>query len=342
MKDKKLVDAIGKIDDKYIKEAHALNKKRFVLNWAFVGKTLSAVLCLVLIISFVSNTFRMGSTSAYEYALEEEYTTGSAAFEVKNKTDYKYEAPQAALSEGTLNGDLLSDGALLIDYEINKKLIVNGGMNIETNEFDSVMNSLDEAIKEVGGYVQSSSISQRGNECRFYNATIRIPADKYAGFISKTKEKTNVTYYDECVEDITDTYTDLEARLNSLKAEEEKVLDFYSKAKNLEELMSVESRLTDIRYEIDSIQTRLKNYDLLVSYSTLNITIEETKVYSKVNDSFIMRITNAFKNGCNNFISAIEDFVLGIVYNIWQIILIIVIIIIIIFVIKKIKKKSKQ
>lgn len=340
MKNKKLIDAIGKIDDKYIEEAKEVKKKKFVFNWAFIGKTLSAALCVVIVISFISNTFGMGAAPKYEQATTETYSMDNGSFAVSGaRGDYVYQEAVPAEAEETKK---TAANPMLSDATVNKKLIVNGGMNIETTEFDAVMDYFDKAIKEVGGYIQNSSINQRGNECRYFNATIRIPSDKYANFVSKAKESSNVTYYNEYVEDITDTYTDLEARLNSLKAEEEKVLEFYSKAVNLEELMSVESRLTDIRYEIDSIQTRLKNYDLLVSYSTLNVSIEETKVYSKVDDSFFSRIGNAFINGFNNFLNAIEDFVVNIVYNIWQILLIIVVIIVAIVVIKKIRRKEKE
>lgn len=331
MKNKKLVDAIGKIDDTYVEEAHAKKQKKFVFSWAFVGKALTGVLCLVIVVSFVSNAFRMGSykyesTAAVESAYDMETYNGVGA---------PMEAPAAEEEKG---GGLLIDSNA--DVGVNKKLIVNGSMNIETTEFDDVMDSINTAIKEANGYVQSSSINQRGNDCRYYNATIRIPADKYADFIAKTKDATNVTFYSESVEDITDTYTDLEARLTSLKAEEAKVLDFYKQATNIEELLTVESRLTEIRYEIDSIETRLKNYDLLVSYSTLNISIEETKVYSKVDDSFFTRIKNAFVNGLNNFLEGVEDFVVDIIYNIWQILLIIVLIVIGVFVYKRIKNRK--
>lgn len=328
IKKDELVDAIGNIEDKYIEEAKT-KKKRYVFSWALTGKVLTGVLCLLLVVTIIPSLFRMGSAKSAEPM--EAY-----------KTEDAMEAPLynnglggvGASSEETKNENLNT-------LKENRKLIVTGNINIETLEFDTLLENLKRNIEEAGGYIQNSSISTNYNESRIYDATIRIPADKYSDFISKTKETGNVTWYNESVDDITETYTDLEARLNSLKAEETKVLEFYAKAENIEELMSIENRLTDIRYEIDSIQTRLKNYDLVIEYSTLNISVFETKVYTKTNDNFFSRLSLSFRNGFTNFINSIENFIIDLAYSIWTIIVIAMLTVVAVVVIKKIRKNRK-
>lgn len=328
----KLVDAIGKIDDKYIDEANNIKNNKFIFDWALTGKILTGVLCLLVVFTIIPSFFRMGKTASRDMAM----VTGNIA-----------ETPQAAVSEENDFGNLkydesvsMSDSSSSLLNE-NKKLIVTGYMNIETLDFDNLVENLKKSIEEVGGYIQNSSISTNRYENRNYDASIRIPADKYNDFLNKTKGMGNVTWYNENKEDITDTYVDLEARLKSLKAEENKVLEFYDQATNIEELMSIENRLTDIRYEIDSIETNIKNYDLLTNYSTLTITVIETKTYTDTNDNFFSRISLSFKNGITNFINSFENFVIDVVYNIWGILIVIVLVIIAVVVIKKIKKNKK-
>ncbi|MBR2577995.1 MAG: DUF4349 domain-containing protein, partial [Erysipelotrichaceae bacterium] len=170
------------------------------------------------------------------------------------------------------------------------------------------------------GYFQDSSISTSGSY-RYYNAVIRIPAESFAEFLNGVEASGNVTYYHENTKDITDTYSDISARVTSLKAEEAKVLEFYKDAESLDDLLRIESRLTDIRYEIDYLETQLKNFDLQVAYSTLTISIRETTTYTETNDSFWYRLANSFKYGWNDFVSGIEDFVLDVVYYLWNILL---------------------
>lgn len=329
IKKDELIDAIGKINDQYIKEAKDVKTKKFSFNWALTGKILTGVLCLLLVVTIIPSFFRMGAAKSADMAYEVPMEAGVGG--------YAYEA-----AEAEENGVLYDESKSRINsIAENKKLIITGNINIETLDFDKLLENLEKNIVEAGGYIQNSSINTNRYETRYYNATIRIPADKYEEFLSKTKQTGNVTWYSESVDDITETYTDLEARVNSLKAEEEKVMEFYDKAENLEELMSIESRLTDIRYEIDSIETRIKNYDLLINYSTLNISVSETKAYTKTNDNFFSRLSLSFTNGFTNFINSIENFIIDVVYNIWTIILVVVLSVVAIVVIKKIKNRRK-
>ena len=315
MKNNKLIDAIGNIDDKYVKEAH--EKKNFVFDFALVGKLATAALVLFLVVGVVPNMFRMGGASK-----SSDSVAPTESYDLKNEAaqDYNYSVAEE-------EGLTLDSGANTRVIEDNKKIIVTGNLNVETLDFDNVLTTLQANVKKYGGYIQNSSISTNRNDRRYYDACIRIPAESYEEFLSATKENVNVTYYNENIDDITETYTDIQARINSLKAEEEKVLEFYDKANNLEELMSVESRLTDIRYEIDSLETKIKNYDLLVNYSTLNIGITETKVYTKTNDNFFSKLGLNFVNGWSNFVNVLQDIILGIVYNLWIVILVVVVIV---------------
>ena len=101
----------------------------------------------------------------------------------------------------------------------------------------------------------------------------------------------------------------------------------HSNGKEYIPLFLVSDRLTDIRYEIDSLETKIKNYDLLVNYSTLNIGITETKVYTKTNDNFFSKLGLNFVNGWSNFVNVLQDIILGIVYNLWIVILVVVVIV---------------
>ena len=309
MKADKLIDAIGLIDDEYIENAHEKNKL-FSFSKANIIKLATAMVCVLLAITILPKMFSnkgndsYGSTAytnEYQYVADESVTNDS----------YKPAYEEETIGNNTLKND--------------KKLILTGNLNLETQNIDDVLNTVLSNVEKFGGYVQKSSTYTRGNDTRIFEATIRIPADQYQNFLNDTESLGNVVSYSQEVEDITDVYTDIEARLNSLKAQEEKVLEFYKSANTIEELMSVEERLSQIRYEIEYYENTIKNYDLLVSYSTLHITIQETKVYTPTSTNFFTRLANSFKNGFSNFIDKIADFIIELAYNIWTILLLIVV-----------------
>ena len=321
MKSDKLIDAIGMIDDRYIEEAHSHKKNKTAVrfNWGLAGKIAAAACALLLLINVFPTFFHSYKSadkqeSAYYYnsgSSQMAYDSAPAAAEEPSYEEYA-EAEEAKPS---------AMGDENIDIRQNKKLILTSYMTMETQEMDDLMEKITALVSSYGGYFQRSSLSNRGNQARCYDATIRIPAQSYSAFLEELRGEGNALYYSEETKDITDTYTDIEARLNSLKAQEAKVLEFYDRAETLEDLMSVEARLSDIRYEIEYYETQIKNYDLLVAYSTLNLTVNETKVYTPVNTSFFSRLARSFVGGWNSFIDGIGDFIIDIVYNIWTILL---------------------
>ncbi|MDO4940121.1 MAG: DUF4349 domain-containing protein [Erysipelotrichaceae bacterium] len=327
MKKEKIIDAMNDIDDKYIQQAHQVQNKKSFFSFDLVGKLAIAAVCLALIVAVVPSIMpKMGSNNAKEEYIES--YDAVADMEMAEENGYS--------DIGSGDADYITNATDI--YENNKKLIVTGNLAVETDDFDNYLNSLKNKVESVGGYFQSSSIDIFDNEQRYYYATIRIPAQEYNNFLSSVKENVNVTNYNEYVDDITDTYTDLKARQESLKAEENKILEFYDQATNIDELMEIESRLTDIRYEIDYLESRIKNYDTLTNYSTLNINISESKVYTK-NVNFFERLGSQFVNGLNNFANVIQDILLSFAYNFLQIVLIVIAVVVIIKVVKKIINK---
>jgi len=337
MKNNKLVDAIGMIKDDFIEEAHTKRKFSFTIPWALIGKIAGAAAVVLLVI----NIFPFGNKSAGNgsyYASDASYEYSTSEYKSDSYQGYAYDEEAAGAYAGNSSNDSHSETTVTS----NKKLILTARMNVETKDLDSLLAGLNETISRYGAYIQSSTINSSGNHNRQYDATIRIPSEMYGKFLEDLKTSGNVSYYSEETKDVTDSYTDLEAKLKSLKAEEEKVLEFYQKAENLEELMMVEERLSQIRYQIDYIETQIKNYDLLIAYSTLTLHVVETSTYTPTSTSFGERLLRAFKNGFHDFVSAIEELMINLAYDIYTIIFIVIILAAVFFIYRKIRNRVKK
>lgn len=259
------------------------------------------------------------------------YTAGEGmmAFDTDNFEDeMKIESPNEARSE--TSSDTVS------------KIIVNGNMSLETLELDKTLESLKGNIKKFNGYVQSSDSGKNYNGRRYYSATIRIPADKYQEFIASLGENGNIVTYSESISDITTSYYDVQARIDNLIAERERVTEFYKKAETIEELMQIEQRLTDIQYEIDAKSVQIRNWDTLVSYSTLYINISETTVFTETKTSFGERIAESFRNGWVVFTEGVQDLAVWLVGPaLWSLITLALFCWLIVFVAKKLSARAK-
>ena len=316
MKQDKLIDAIGMIDDEYIEEAHKPSRKR--KGWPVYLKIITGVACVMLafFIGITALLPKMGGSSA---ATDSYYAENGA---------YVGETVDFAHKDSTVSTD-------------GQKLIVNGSMDIETISIDDTVGKINQKNKELGGYVQYSSISSSGNYRNYY-ATIRVPKDSYDTFVEYLKTLGNVTSYTVSTDDITETYSDLEARINSLKAEEKRIMELYEKAETIDELLEIETRLTDIRYEIDSLETSIKNYDLLTTYATIEVCLYETKVFTETKQNFFERIGSALKNGWINFTNGLGDLLVGFSYNIWTILFVGAVVFGIVMLVRHIIRKNRK
>ena len=81
-------------------------------------------------------------------------------------------------------------------------------------------------------------------------------------------------------ENVTSQYYDTQARLTAYQTQEARLLEMMEKAETVEDIITIEEKLTDLRYRIESLQSTLKNWDRQVSYSTISLDVEEVQEYT--------------------------------------------------------------
>lgn len=220
-------------------------------------------------------------------------------------------ADEAAKGNGTSN--TLTDEIVKEDAEDSssdlpedRKLITTVNMSVETEDLDKVLTQIKNRTKELGGYIESSNVqngSAYDNE-RYRSAvmTVRIPQKSLNSFVDKVGEISNVVSSEETVDDVTLSYVATESRMKALQAEEERLLAFMEQAKTLDELLTIEKRLTEVRTELETVTSALRVYDNKVNYSTINLTIDEVKEYTETEEptTFWGRIGSGLKKSFKN------------------------------------------
>jgi len=189
----------------------------------------------------------------------------------------------SAKSESTAEG-----GSGEAPTENPEKIIYSGDATIETTEFEKSIAALEAMIEKEGGFIQSSSVngsnyydSARGyTSRRSASYTLRVPSEKFSDIMSRLSAFGNVPYTYTYTENVTAEYYDVQARMQALQAQESRLVEMMKLAETVEDIITIEDKLTDVRYRIDSLQSSLNNWDRRVAYSTLNITVKEVQVYT--------------------------------------------------------------
>ena len=217
-----------------------------------------------------------------------------------------------------------NDGSLIAP--LPSKIIVTSTLEMESSDLDKTLEQIEAAVMKTGGYVQTSKIYN--NDYDYYHnksayIVVRVPADQYEKFMESSKEYGNVLSVSTSADDITTEYYDLSARLESLRQQRERVLEFYKQAKTIEDLIVVEQRLSEIDSEIAAKEITMKNFDLLTTYSTVTFDIREVSKFTDTEDTFFVRLKNAVSKSFTGFLSFLENTLFFVINSFWYVLLLI-------------------
>ena len=234
------------------------------------------------------------SKNAYDSAAPVMAITEESATE-----EYLYDAADDMVETGSTTAGINSNGEVANTAQVNRKLIRTFDIQIQTKEFDSVVAGIQEKVDELGGYIEQSSMdsgsSYYSNYNRYSYMTVRIPSDKLDQFVSNVRENANVTNISESTEDITLSYVDVESRKKALETEQGRLLELLEKAETVEEIITIESRLSEVNYQLESYTSKLRTMDNQVDYSTVHISIREVDRETKVEPkTFWEEVTEEF------------------------------------------------
>lgn len=249
-------------------------------------------------------------------------------------------------TDETADTGVTSENGLEAQVENGRKLIRTVSLSLETKEFDSVLTNLSTKTTELGGYIETSSVngnSYSHHSTRYASYVIRIPADKLNEFVEVVSELGNVTQKNESVEDVTLRYIDVESHKKALETEQERLLELLSKAENMEEILTIESKLSDIRYEIENYESQLKTMDNQIDYSTVSVYIDEVERVTDTGEKgFFEEIKERFGNSLYIVARGIRGLVIGILGSLPILIVCGGVIAVVVIVVRKILKKRNM
>ena len=271
--------------------------------------------------------------SAYDYA------AGSAAY---NDYDAPMEpaAPVPMPEAEEQSGFLIPNGV---------KLIYRADITLESTAFDTAVTTIRSLTESCGGYFENSSLDNY-SRYRYAYYTIRIPAEQFEAFcaavsrISEEGETFQLNNLSRSAEDVSEYYYDTEARLNTQKTKLARLQELLAKAENMEDIITIESAISDTEWQIENLTGTLRHYDSLVGYSTICVNISEVYKLTEIEQpaiGFGAKLSEAFKSGCSNFVNSLERTALRIARGWVGWLIFIVIVVVAVIVIVRITRRSR-
>ena len=118
-------------------------------------------------------------------------------------------------------------------------------------------------------------------------------------------------------------------------------------AESVEDIIKIESRLSEVRYQIESMEAQLRTFDNKIDYSTVCLGIDEVERYSPPESASTgARIRRGFLESVENILYEIQYaaiwLVINIPYGIVWVITIVIVIIILRILVKVWKKRAAK
>ena len=154
--------------------------------------------------------------------------------------------------------------------------------------------------------------------------TIRVPASRYSEFLAQAGSLCHLTRQEDTQEDISESYYDTAGRLETQKIKLERLQKLLKEADRMEDIITIESAISETEQMIDSLSGTLRHYDGKVEYATVYITLGEVYRLSNTEEpaeTFGDRIGSALSSGWRNFTDGLEELAVGLAYN-WTAVLI--------------------
>ncbi|MCH7616242.1 MAG: DUF4349 domain-containing protein [Chloroflexi bacterium] len=200
---------------------------------------------------------------------------------------YGFDSADAGLaggSAGSVGGGPDSAGAGAQTLVIDRKIIRTATIELTVDDVPGAVQRIETATAAAGGFVASSSITieqqpppddpEEEQEIRQRGTiTIRVPAESYASVMSTLRgivdDPRDITSLTEDTSEVTEEYSDLQARLRNLEATEVQYLELLARAESINDVLLVQDRLNSVRLEIEQVQGRIQLLDDLTSMATI-------------------------------------------------------------------------
>ena len=185
----------------------------------------------------------------------------------------------------------------------NQKIIREGTIEFETKDLKSSRQFVADLCKKFESYIQEES--NRHSSHQLATETIlRIPAEKYDAVVALLEDHAfSLTQKNIKVIDVTDEFVDVQARLKAKYELERRYLELLKRAKNVEEVLAVEAQMSGVRYEIESMEGRMRSLSDRITFSTLNLSFYQTITNPGTGPTYASKMLNALQSGWDILLS---------------------------------------
>ena len=195
-----------------------------------------------------------------------------------------------------------ADSASVASQAFARKIIRNANLTVEVASAPDSQRKIVSIAESHEGFVVTSEATQKTSEDRTkpeitVNLVVRVPAAQFNQVMEEIRSVgARVLQEKVSGQDVTEEFMDLDARIKNQKALESQFLDIMKRAGKVDDALSVQRQLAEVRTEIEKLEGRRRFLDNQSSLSTINVTLQPpTQIVNTAGFGYSLR--SAFADG---------------------------------------------
>lgn len=145
---------------------------------------------------------------------------------------------------------------------VERMLIYTGELRVEVAQAEEAARSFLAEVEAMGGYLQR----QAGT-----SLTVRVPAAAFDAAFERARGAGRVLSESRQASDVTEEFADLGIRIENARRSRDRLLEILALAKEVEDILKVETELRRLTGEIERMEGRLKLLRDQVALATLGV-----------------------------------------------------------------------
>lgn len=184
-------------------------------------------------------------------------------------------ATATAVEESRANGDASSGS---VAAQADRAIIRTGRIALTVDSYPTARDRVARLARDRGGYVATSSRETRGEGNYTWTAgrvVVRVPSESFTDSFETIESYGEVRESAADTKDVTDRLVDIEARLETLRAERDRLRQLYRQANETEDVLRISEQLSEVQTEIERLTAKKRALEDRVAYSTITVELRE-------------------------------------------------------------------
>jgi len=260
-----------------------------IINWA---KTHKLIVALFLVIAFLlfRNNIVLPQTSSRNLPPAKNFTGTGDLSEISPRS--LSTAPQEEISKVSESKDRI--------------VIQTSNLSLLVGDVRKVGDEIVSYAKNIGGFMVTTSYT-KPDVSPFATITVRVPTEKLDEALAHFRQLAiKVTSENLVGTDVTEEYTDIEARLDTLQKTKTKFEGILEKAQSVSDILEVQRELINLQEQIDSLKGQKEALEKGANLTKITLYLSTDELALPYTPDKVFRPNVIFKSAVRSLINTLQ------------------------------------